>query len=307
MKKNNFIIAIFSTLIFAGSIYSCKNQDITNADSNENTIESPSPFHLVKSEKGVLSFNNFTDFSLVASYLNEDLNRIKDLPKFEKFTSLSDAFNKMTTIEFASEEQINEYKDIAYWRQEGNEQYLDMVISNPSYSLLFNDKGIVKIGDKIFKHTADKVYIFDATFEGKDIENIPLTQIKTIDVPQPNSLVNERASNCSTVYQYSGGNQNRKVQGSASANWTMSGDPLYVNTTFAADGTFLLKTSNYKRGFLGRWYSNQGFPIGVSVGSVTYSATAPTSTYTKASAPCCAWDTDHFVTDDGVSGTCHTN
>lgn len=260
---------------------------------------------LVTVENGILSFQKSEDFDRVYRYLNENQDRLAEIKWANDlgFVSMKAAFDQMSDIEFQSEAEINTYAAIAFWKEKGSEKQLDRVISNPTYAALFNNNGVVKVGAKMIRFNKDNVVFFDAaTYSpNMDVTTIPGAQV--VLLPE-NSGAEDRSNSCTTVYAWSNGKQYRKVVGESTPEITVMVDPLSGVGVLTSTGWFFLETRNYKRGFLGNWYSNKANIIGIKMGNVTIRELYNESSCLMRFFGCCSTGTRHYVTDGENSGFC---
>lgn len=116
----------------------------------------------VTTKEGRLVFNTRSDFSSVVQSLFENQKKIENFEdQFVGFTSNKQAFEnyskKLTEDSDFNEEAI---ADFAFVREDNGEKYLERTIDLHLLAYLFNDKGVLQIGDSIYKYTYDFTYKF---------------------------------------------------------------------------------------------------------------------------------------------------
>lgn len=151
---------LFYIIIIALITLSCEKSKIDVLGKNGNAL---STIDKIKVIEGRLVFQNYQDFNQTINYLFINQNQIKDFEsQFKGFTSNKQAFEKIDSSYLAKiNYDFSKIGDFAFIQKINNEKSLERVIDLPLLSYVFNDKGIVQIGDSIFKFTYEFTYKFN--------------------------------------------------------------------------------------------------------------------------------------------------
>lgn len=253
---------------------------------------------------GMLQFVDFKAFSEMYDYLSAEILRTKSIG-FKNFTSAEQAYletNEANKDKPMEQNKINE--NVAKWSEDTNgEKFLRRVIDNPIYAALFNDKGLIKIGDQILKNEGDVMFIFDYEYIDKiaTIQQIPGLQVIRQQGESNLEKNCENNSECSNAYALKNGNQWKKVRGSVNAEAVLLSAPgggWYWQYT----GRYLYGTTHQQRGLFGAWYSNRAETLKILVNGSTLYEWPDTDAITYYASGYC--DSEHFATDEGFSGSC---
>ncbi|NJK83350.1 MAG: hypothetical protein HC912_05550 [Saprospiraceae bacterium] len=178
-----FFVLLIVSVVF---LYSCEKEErLIRETKEESTIDEKLLLDLetidlekyVQVQSGILKFNSYEDLERVYNFLVMSSDREKKLEwaKIQGFTSADEAFEKMTLIEFESEEQIEQFYDIATWRTTNEELYLSKVIRDFTYSPLYNEKSVLLVENDLLKYMPDEILIYGVS----DLdENFNLTLAK---------------------------------------------------------------------------------------------------------------------------------
>ncbi len=154
MKKIIYLIIVIAIT------YSCQKAAIDEVPVKNNSVSS---VQNVTAKDGRLIFKNKTDFNATIKMLFDNQKGIKDFEaQFPGFTSNKQAFERIDSTFLMSInynfELISNYA-IILETPEGKS--LERVIDNQLLAYLFNDEGILQIGDSIFKFSYDFTYKFN--------------------------------------------------------------------------------------------------------------------------------------------------
>ncbi len=306
MKKFGFPVFVFALLVFVSMLifYSCEKEESITSETNEESVINESLSLDLKKEitvhNGILKFDSYEGLERVHNYLAGSSNRFKELEwaRDKGFISAYEAYEEMTLIEFESKEQIEQFSNVATWRTRDGELYLDKVIENFIYSVLFNDESILLVGNDLLKHRPDELLIYDATNLNEHYNLSSVEPKQVINVPQQSFEVQGRnIPNCSTVFCFNNGNQECKVTGSR-----------YISSSYITGGNviniFAYSVRNFRRGLFGAWYSKKADELEIAVEGFTPETDFNNSgfiIYTTVAA-----DAEHSVVTDRGSGICMT-
>lgn len=297
MKKFNFSVFIFTFLIFISMLifYSCEKEESVISESLSLDLKKEITVH-----NGILKFDSYEDLERVHNYLAGSSDRLRKLEwaRDEGFISAYEAYEEMTLIEFESKEQVEQFYDIATWRTRYGELYLDKVIENFIYSVLFNDESMLLVGNDLLKHRPDELLIYDATNlnERYNLRGVDPKQV--IKVPQQTFEVQSRnIPNCSTVFCFNNGSQECKVTGSRSLSNSYVTGGNVVNI-------FAYSVRNFRRGLFGAWYSKKADELEIAVESFTPEIDFNRSGFTIYTTV--LGDAEHSVVTDRGNGVCVT-
>lgn len=166
MKKIIYLIAVLIVL------FSCQKEEEVAIPQIKNSFPIASN---VTTKEGRLVFKTRNDFNAIIQSLFENQKKIENFDnQFVGFISNMQAYEnyskKMTEDSDINEEAI---ADFAFIRMANGEKYLERTIDSHLLAYLFNDKGVLQIGDAIYKYTYDFTYKFS---ENK------LTQLKSAKI-----------------------------------------------------------------------------------------------------------------------------
>jgi hypothetical protein len=153
MKKIIYLIAVL--FIF----FSCQKNEYVDVNQIKNSFPIVSN---VTIKEGRLVFKNRNDFNSVVQSLFENQKRVKNFEdQFVGFTSNNQAYENYSQ-KFMEDSDINEetIADFAFIREDNGEKCLERTIDLHLLAYLFNDKGVLQIGDSIYKYTYDFTYKF---------------------------------------------------------------------------------------------------------------------------------------------------
>ena len=153
MKKIIFLIIVIA-------IVSCQKATIDEVPVKNNSLTSLSN---VTSKDGRLIFKNKTDFNATVKMLFDNQKTIKNFEsQFPGFTSNKQAFERIDSTFLKSinynYDLISNYATVIE-TPEGKS--LERVVDMHLLAYLFNDEGILQIGDSIFKFSYDFTYKFN--------------------------------------------------------------------------------------------------------------------------------------------------
>ncbi len=271
MKVFKLLLLSFSfvAIFFA----SCKKDDAAPIVSNSNPaiVEAPN----LKVENGMLVFSDITSFSNTYLWMHSNVDKINTtFDDIKGFTSMKKAFFNIDVDHLASLEDLNQYSDIAYWKNESGENSQEMLVHNLFYANLFNEKGLVKIGDKIGKVGVDQNwYFFDEKYLSKiatfrNLSEIP--NVQKLDVPKVK--VNSNRGTSEIMFCHNG-YYTRRVNCSSSPGWIMT---AYISIngfppTYTGTGTDAFVYTK-KRGLFGAWVSHSVDKISMTSGIETWTS-----------------------------------
>jgi len=166
MKKILYLIAV---LLIS---FSCQKREEVAIPQVKNSFPIASN---VITKEGRLVFNTRNDFNSVVQSLFENQKKVKNFEdQFVGFTSNMQAYENYSK-KLNEDSDINEeaIADFAFIREDNGEKYLERAIDLHLLAYLFNDKGVLQIGDSIYKYTYDFTYKFSKN---------KLTQLKSAKI-----------------------------------------------------------------------------------------------------------------------------
>jgi hypothetical protein len=297
MKKVLVAAAIVVGMAFLW--VSCKKDDQSTATpSYQEKLDFNSLVHV---ENGILVFKSNEDFQKLYDILATNENEVTNFEEAfsTEYTSMRKAFSSLANKDFRIDELLA-YKEIAYWREEAEEKYVTRIIPNPIYAVLFNENGVVQIGNWILKYTEKDLFIADKKFISM-VDNIATApEVKTINLPVRSGVSERAARECRNVYALKNGKQYRKLEGYTDPEIKIVIDPITGSGTLSATGWFFLWTTNFKRGIFGSWNEYDVDLIGIDLGTRIWEEQNETTASVR-NFGCCAAGTIHYVFDGAVA------
>jgi hypothetical protein len=158
MKK---IAHLFAIVLLT---FSCEKSTINDPAIDKEVSASIVPIvNNVTSKGGRLIFETRDDFNKTVNMLFENQNKVENFEsQFSEFTSNSQAFDNFAS-NFKDDTSIDAdaIRDFAYIKDSNGEKTLEHTIDLRLLSYLFNDKGILQIGDSVYKYTYEFTYKFN--------------------------------------------------------------------------------------------------------------------------------------------------
>jgi hypothetical protein len=139
-------------------LISCEQQTDIAKNNNDSLLSVDN----IKVVDGRLVFSNYTHFNNTIDYIfkNQDLAEGFE-SRFKGFTSNRLAFKSIDSSLIATlDNDFSKIKDYAFIQEIEGEKNLERVIDLPLLTYVFNEKGILQIGDSIFKFTYANTYKF---------------------------------------------------------------------------------------------------------------------------------------------------
>lgn len=158
MKKIAYLFAIVLLT------FSCEKSTINDPAIDKEVSASIVPIvNNVTSKEGRLIFETRDDFNKTVNMLFEHQKKIENFEsQFSGYTSNSQAFDNFSS-NLKDDTSINAdaIRDFAFIKESNGEKSIEHTIDLRLLSYLFNDKGILQIGDSIYKYTYEFTYKFD--------------------------------------------------------------------------------------------------------------------------------------------------
>jgi hypothetical protein len=217
-----------------------------------------------------LKFDNSETLQEVYNYLAGNQSRIPNfLSKIKGFTSLSTACENIKYESFKSLDELQRYSDIAYLKKDAlGEAQVQKMVSSPIYSLLFNDKAILKVGKEVIKADKnDTWYFFDPIYLDKLSEYRNYRDIPNVRVQ--NARLNRDLRLFGEVFTfYTSGNPitsdtKRRIQCRNFQEVVLIVNPITAISTLVGTARSELSTHDQKK-FLGAWWWSNATTLSVS-------------------------------------------
>jgi len=250
-----------------------------------------------------------------AEMLVEDLNQGKNsqvilwLNQLPKYTSAFQAFDNITekTLE-ATKGNVSAFKSFLYLnREENGDISFEPLIDHPILQFLINDKGILQIGDDIYKFERDQAIkvplsLLQNGFDDNKLKSFSEYEVVPI-VREFDQTIQTRGAdypNCTTTYSVPGGS--RRIKGNMGT-YSFGGSTYFtVSTQHQRRGTFgwvnsdadLLEHEGSYNSFLNPFYYSSTYDDHIA------------STWGPLNLPQNVFAT-HRATDLGNSAECYTS
>lgn len=205
MKKIIYLIIVIAIT------YSCQKASTDEVPVKNNSVTSAQN---VTVKDGRLIFKNKTDFNATVKMLFDNQKSIKDFEsQFPGFTSNKQAFERIDSLFLTS---INYNYDLmsnyAIVLETPEGKSLERVIDIHLLAYLFNEEGILQIGDSIFKFSYDFTYKFNVDklaqlksakidLSSNDVIAYPNIRSK-IELPTPTDYLKSAAASVAELRKY---------------------------------------------------------------------------------------------------------
>jgi len=201
---------IINLIIVIAIVYSCQKATIDEVPVKNNSVTSVSN---VTTKDGRLVFKSRNDFNSTVKMLFDNQKSIKNFEsQFPGFTSNKQAFERIDSTFLKSikynYDLISNYATI---RETPEGKSLERVVDMHLLAYLFNDEGILQIGDSIYKFSYDFTYKFNvdklsqlksAKLEGSSNDVIAYPNIRSKIELTTNNLKSAQASVSEFSYYY---------------------------------------------------------------------------------------------------------
>lgn len=158
MKKLVYLIAILFV------IYSCEKSRLEETPINKEVSMNVVPLvSNVTSKEGRLVFKSKSDFNSAIKMLFDNQKKIKNFEsQFPGFTSNKQAYERIDSVYLKSiNYDYDRISNCATIRETPEGKTIERVIDMHLLAYLFNDEGILQIGDSIFKFSYDFTFKFN--------------------------------------------------------------------------------------------------------------------------------------------------
>lgn len=286
-RKINVVLSVIKIFIvcLVGIVFlpSCEKENINNKhiQSSDKSDKLDLSDIRISFDNDILIFGDINDYLAMSEKVNRTKNfgqKMKEI--FPKFKSSEDAYyefiesDKLKTL--GSINDIYKYSNIVHITKVGDDIFIDPLLFFEK-SKLFNENGILQIGDEVFKREYDEVRVLKIShIDNFDNLQVEFVQNKSVKVYPVKLIINgidnsvkipealeQRATNCQNLWcddpSATCSTHKYRVRGEVIVEISQPGNVL----------RFGARTKSYKRGLFGAWFSERdGFDLKQS-GTVT--------------------------------------
>ena len=268
MKKFLFYSILFYSILFYSCNKSIDESKVPEEKELENRVDLKNEYFSCQLVDGMLSFHNLEEFQNAFSYISKLINEGSVQINSDGFKSYITKFEDVCNEVLSGEANMDLYQEFFWVEDYLAEKYVEPIISSPAASILFNHLGLIMINGKVYKHTLDKVFVYDyhpqelfLKNQIVDVIEVEYLRIKSHDSPISENDLNYRADLCQCDDAYSSGGRNFKLSGELSKSCVGN---LYAD---------MRVDTKHRRRSLGLWWYNDANSLAQS-GSVQYCSVA---------------------------------